>query len=108
MSANSKPLILVSADTRYFQGYTWHAAINTYIRAVVGPAKAIPLIVPAIGGDLLDDEAMRDLLARADGLVVTGSRTNVHPDHYSVMPSEQHEPYDPARTRPPYRLSATR
>lgn len=97
MPTGNKPLILVTADTRNFQGYTWHAAISTYIDAVAKVAQAMPLIVPAIGGDGLDDAAMRDLLSRADGLLVTGSRTNVHPERYSVAPSENHEPYDPAR-----------
>lgn len=97
LPAKSKPLILVSADTRDFQGYTWHAAISTYIRAVASTAQATPLIVPAIGGDMLDSAAMRDMLSHAGGLLITGSRTNVHPENYAVAPSEHHEPYDPAR-----------
>jgi putative glutamine amidotransferase len=55
------------------------------------------LIVPAIGGELLDTTAMRAMLDMADGLLITGSRTNVHPQNYAVEPSEQHEPYDPQR-----------
>lgn len=97
MPTHTNPLILVSADTRSFQGYTWHAAINTYIQAVASTAQATPLIIPAIGGDLLDAAAMRAMLSRADGLLITGSRTNVHPENYSVAPSEHHEPYDPER-----------
>lgn len=97
MPNTSPPLILVSADTRSFQGYTWHAAISTYINAVAGISRAMPLIIPAIGGDLLDQAAMKDLLSRADGLLITGSRTNVHPENYAVAPSQHHEPYDPAR-----------
>lgn len=97
MPTHTNPLILVSADTRSFQGYTWHAAINTYIQAVASTSQATPLIIPAIGGDLLDSAAMLDLLSRADGLLITGSRTNVHPENYSVAASENHEPYDPAR-----------
>lgn len=97
MPTDSKPLILVSADTRQFQGYTWHAAISTYIRAVAAITGGTPLIVPAIGGDLLDKAAMRDMLDLADGLLITGSRTNVHPHNYAAEPSEHHEPYDPQR-----------
>lgn len=97
MPNTSRPLILVSADTRSFQGYTWHAAISTYINAVTDISQAMPLIIPAIGGNQLDPTAMRDLLSRADGLLITGSRTNVHPQIYGVAPTEQHEPYDPAR-----------
>lgn len=97
MPTDSNPLILVSADTREFQGYTWHAAISTYVRAVAGITRGTPLIVPAIGGDLLDDAAMRDMLDLADGLLITGSRTNVHPEQYATTPGEHHEPFDPER-----------
>ena len=76
------PLILVSADRREFDGYVWHAAADTYLKAVAG-IGAVPLLLPSLG-DALDLEAV---LARVDGVLLTGSRSNVHPARYGVEPS---------------------
>lgn len=89
----SHPVILVSSDVRPADGYLWHAAPHTYLDALVHGVGALPLIVPGYG-DALDFDA---LLARADGVLITGSRSNVHPALYGVAPSAAHEPYDVAR-----------
>jgi putative glutamine amidotransferase len=87
------PLVAVTADVRDADGYRWHAAPETYIRAVLTGAGAIPLIVPSLG-DALDLDA---LLERVDGVLVTGSRSNVHPALYGDAADARTEPYDPAR-----------
>ncbi len=89
----SRPLVLVSSDERELHGFTWHAAIDTYLKALAGPAGVTPVIVPALGSAMINE----DLMKAASGVLVTGSRTNVHPDLYDEDPSEAHEPYDPAR-----------
>ncbi len=89
----SRPLVLVSSDERELHGFTWHAAINTYLKSLAGPAGVTPVIVPSLGDAVVNDT----LLAAASGVLVTGSRTNVHPDLYDEEPTEAHEPYDPAR-----------
>lgn len=87
------PLVAVTADVRDADGYRWHAAPETYIRAALTGAGGIPLIVPSLG-DALDIDA---LLARVDGVLVTGSRSNVHPALYGATPDARTEPYDQAR-----------
>ena len=87
------PLILVSADQRMLDGYVWHAAIDTYTRALHTVGAVTPVIVPAIGPSIVT----ADLLQAASGLLLTGSRSNVHPQLYGTEPSQRHEPYDPAR-----------
>lgn len=89
----ARPLVLVSSDERELHGFIWHAAIDTYLKALAGPAGVTPLIVPSLGEAMINDR----LLDAASGVLVTGSRTNVHPDLYDEAPSEAHEPYDPAR-----------
>lgn len=89
----SRPLVLVSSDERELHGFTWHAAINTYLKSLAGPAGVTPVIVPSLGDAVVNDT----LLNAASGVLVTGSRTNVHPDLYDEEPSEAHEPFDPAR-----------
>ena len=93
MPATARPIVLVSADERSLESYTWHAAIDTYLRAVYEAAQLTPVIVPSFGPDILSEE----LLAAAGGVLVTGSRSNVHPERYGHTPTPAHEPYDPAR-----------
>lgn len=88
-------LVAVPADVREFENYRWHAAPDTYLKALTRVAGAIPVIVPA----LADEFDVPALLARVDGLMMTGSASNVHPDRYGASPSVAHEPFDPARDR---------
>jgi putative glutamine amidotransferase len=88
-----KPLIAVAADTRFHDGYTWHGSPQTYLEAAVDVAGTTPLLVPAFGGRIDLDM----VLDAVHGVLATGSKTNVHPSHYSVAPSAAHEPYDEAR-----------
>jgi putative glutamine amidotransferase len=72
----SKPLVLVPSCHRTLGDHPFHTAGKKYIDAV-RLAGALPLIVPAATDDELDD-----LLHAADGLFLTGSRSNVHARHY--------------------------
>ena len=53
----------------------------------------MPLIVPAIGREL----QLEELLERLDGLLFTGSPSNVEPHHYRGEPSEPGTWHDPHR-----------
>ena len=69
-----------------------HAASDSYIRAVLGPVDGIPVLLPAAGEALVPG-----ILPRLDGLILTGSRSNVGPDHYSGPAHAEGTPEDPAR-----------
>jgi putative glutamine amidotransferase len=88
-----QPLVAVSTDVRQFDNYTWHATPQQYIEAAVTAAGVFPLLVPSFG-DRID---LDRLLASVDGVMVTGSKSNVHPSLYGVDASEANGPYDPAR-----------
>ena len=87
-----RPLVAVPADVRAFQGYDWHAAPEQYLRALHEVSRVTPLVVPALAG--LDAAAV---LAAVDGVLVSGSRTNVHPALYGADPAPAFEPYDERR-----------
>ena len=87
------PLVLVSSDLRSIDGMSWHMTPSTYLEAVVYGAGAIPVILPSLGGAIDLDS----VLDRVDGLLFTGSKSNVHPSLYGEDPTPDHEPYDPAR-----------
>ena len=88
-----KPLIAIAADVRFHDGYNWHGSPSTYLDAAVSVASVTPLLVPAFGQHL-DMDAILDAV---DGVLATGSKTNVHPALYGVEPTSAHEPFDEAR-----------
>ena len=71
----------------------YHAAGDQYLRAVLDGAGGLPLLIPALGGPLEAGE----LAARLDGLLITGSPSNILPDHYGGEPSEPGTLHDPDR-----------
>jgi putative glutamine amidotransferase len=89
----NQPLVAVSTDTRTFENYTWHAAPEQYLEAAVSAAGVLPVLIPSFG-ERLDLDA---LLATVDGVMVTGSKSNVHPSLYGGEAGEANGPYDPAR-----------
>jgi len=92
MATNTRnpPIVAIPADTRESEGYQWHSAAEPYLRAITGGLGGIPLIVPSFA-DAIDIDA---LLQRVDGILLTGSRTNVHPPRYGGTASPQSEPHD--------------
>lgn len=89
----SPTLVAVPADVRDFQNYRWHASPDTYLKALARVAGVVPVIVPAMTGEF-DVAAVLD---RVDGVLTTGSASNVHPERYGTEPSPSYEPFDPDR-----------
>ncbi|MEO8667478.1 MAG: gamma-glutamyl-gamma-aminobutyrate hydrolase family protein, partial [Bauldia sp.] len=87
------PIILVPADRREILSLPWHGVPEPYLKAVVVGLAGIPLVLPALDGVADFDE----LLDRVDGVLLSGSRSNVHPSSYGEAPNEKAEPYDTAR-----------
>lgn len=85
------PLIGVSACTRQIGHHGFHIAGDKYLRAAA--IAGMPVIIPALG-DLVD---RRELLQNLDGLLLTGSPSNVEPHHYQGPASEPGMPHDPSR-----------
>ncbi|HWD12165.1 gamma-glutamyl-gamma-aminobutyrate hydrolase family protein [Pseudochrobactrum sp. sp1633] len=93
MTQKSRPLIAVTSDIRDIDGNNWHATPSEYVTALVEAAGVTPVLVPNIR-EKVDFDA---LFAAVHGLLVTGSRSNVHPALYGQEASEQHGPFDPDR-----------
>lgn len=89
----SAPVVLVSCDVKELDGYAWHAAPSTYLEALVQGAGAMPLLLPSLG-PAIDLDAVLD---RVDGVLLTGSRSNVHPTLYGAEASEKDGPFDNRR-----------
>jgi putative glutamine amidotransferase len=89
----SQPLVAISTDVKEFENYTWHATPRQYLEAAIAGAGVFPVLVPSFG-DRLDIDVLLD---RVDGVMITGSKSNVHPSLYGGDASEANGPYDPAR-----------
>jgi putative glutamine amidotransferase len=76
---SKRPVIGLPADRRIIGHHPFHAVGEKYLRAVVEAANAIPLVIPA----LRDLVSIDEVLEIVDGLVFTGSPSNVEPVHYS-------------------------
>ncbi|MDQ0419136.1 putative glutamine amidotransferase [Peteryoungia aggregata LMG 23059] len=88
-----RPIVAIPADIRQFDGTTWHAVQTQYVKAAIKAAEVVPLLVPALE-DGIDPDVILD---RVDGLLVSGSATNVHPSLYGAEVRESDGPFDPAR-----------
>lgn len=88
-----KPVIAVTADIRTFDNYQWHCVPEQYVKAAMEGAKLTPLMVTNLG-EALDIDAV---LHSVNGLLVTGSKSNVHPSLYGKSAAPEYEPHDPAR-----------
>jgi putative glutamine amidotransferase len=70
-----------------------HVAGEKYIAAVTQGAQALAVVLPALGGG----QPPHDLLAHLDGLLFTGSYSNVEPHRYDGQTSTPGTLHDAAR-----------
>ena len=90
-----KPLVGISCCTKSFGAFAMpnHAASDTYIRVTDSVVRAVPVLLPANGGSC----EVQTLLSRLDGIILTGSRSNVQPSLYGGPDHAEGTPEDPAR-----------
>lgn len=93
MCQSNRPLIAVSSDYREFVDMMWHATPHQYLKAAVEVAHTSPILLPNFA-EQTDLEAVLDMV---DGVLITGSRSNVHPSLYDAEETPAHEPYDRER-----------
>jgi putative glutamine amidotransferase len=89
-----KPLIGISACVdRTDDGAGFFKVGDKYVDAIAQDADAMPVLLPALG----EEGAVDGLLARLDGLFLTGSPSNVEPHHYDGPDARAGVAKDPAR-----------
>jgi putative glutamine amidotransferase len=81
-SAAPLPLIGVSACRKVTGPATSHCVGDKYVDAVIEAAHGLPLLIPAVGS-AIDVEALLD---RLDGVLLTGSPSNLDPELYGGGP----------------------
>ena len=90
---HKRPLVGVSACRRIIDPHPFNIVGEKYINGVVDGAEAMPLMIPPLGSRL----DIEELLGRIDGLLLTGSPSNIEPHHYGS--SHSVPPHDPERDR---------
>jgi putative glutamine amidotransferase len=93
MMQNRTPVVLLPADSRQLGDHPFHVAGHKYVKAVVQAAHALPLIVPALGSE----SDIAALLEVADGILLPGAVSNVHPSYFDQAVRDPSLPLDPAR-----------
>ncbi len=87
------PLIGVSACRKSTAHATSHCVGDKYVDAVIEAAHGLPLIIPAVGS-AIDIDALLD---RLDGVLLTGSPSNLDPALYDGGQRPAGDPADPHR-----------
>lgn len=90
-----KPLIGISCCVKFFGtfGMANHAASDTYVRATDGVVGGVPVLIPA-NAEMAD---IATLVSRLDGIILTGSRSNVQPSLYDGPEHAEGTPEDSRR-----------
>jgi putative glutamine amidotransferase len=81
--SSSKPVVGVPADRRIVGIHPFHMVGEKYLRAVIDGSDALPLLVPVLADGIEIDA----LLAQVDGILFTGSPSDIEPHHYDGEPS---------------------
>ena len=92
MSAR-RPVIGIPADRRMLGLHPFHAVGEKYITPLLGISGALPLLIPSLGEEL----GLAELLGGLDGLLFTGSPSNVEPHRYGGDASRAGTLHDPER-----------
>ena len=89
----SLPLVGLPACVKDLNGVAFHAVGARYLDAVAHLVGATPLMIPALG----DAHDAPSLVLRLDGLLLTGSPSNVEPHRYGGATSVAGTLHDAAR-----------
>jgi putative glutamine amidotransferase len=95
MSLSPLPVVGIPCCMRTIGSHPFHIVGDKYVRAVSEGAGAVPFVIPALG-EWWDFD---DLLDRVDGLLITGSPSNIEPQHYGGPVLDPAPLADPARDR---------
>ncbi|KFG93971.1 glutamine amidotransferase [Burkholderia paludis] len=89
----ARPIVAVTADRILRGEHPNHTAGEKYLAALVDGAGALAFVLPALG----DRQPVDDVLDTVDGLLFTGSYSNVEPHRYGGAASGSDTLHDPAR-----------
>ena len=89
----SRPIVIIPACTKLIDNYVFDAVGRKYSTAIAEVAECQPLLAP-LGPSMADIGAVLDV---ADAILLTGSPSNVAPEHYGDEAPLKPETLDPVR-----------
>lgn len=91
----SRPVIGIPCDRQLVPPHPFHMVGEKYITAVTDAAHGLPFLIPVLD-DRLD---LEELLDGLDGVLLTGSPSDIEPHHYTDEPGHPDAKRDPHRDR---------
>jgi len=80
MSARKRPIVGIPCDLKTIGEMPFHAVGAKYVEAVHEVVGALPLLIPVTRNPV----EIEEILGLIDGLFLTGSFSNVNPEHYGA------------------------
>ena len=93
MPARPMPIVGIPACVRTIKERVFHTVTDKYPNAVIAATGCLPVLIPAVGSQV----DLRGVLDALDGLLLTGSPSNVHPSEYGGEPLDAEILHDPER-----------
>lgn len=90
---SKKPVVCIPGNIIQYSDLPVHMVRESYVRAVSDVAGCVPLIIPAIGKDF----NFSDIADKIDGILLTGSSSNVAPSCYGARQCFEDKYLDLAR-----------
>lgn len=87
------PIIGIPCDIKTVGALPFHAVGVKYVTAASEASGGTPLLIPALG----DMSRLLDVLPLLDGVLLSGSPSNIEPHHYGGAASREGTLHDPAR-----------
>jgi putative glutamine amidotransferase len=88
-----RPIIGIPACVKMIGDHPFHVVGAKYVSAVVEAANGIPFLLPALG----ENQDIATILSIVDGILLTGSASNVAPERYGKTRNFPEEYLDKAR-----------
>ncbi len=82
---HQRPVVGLVCDRRVLEEEAAHLVLQQYVSVVRDGIGALPLLIPVLDPPL----DRTDILSAMDGLLFTGSPSNVHPDLYGGPPARE-------------------
>jgi putative glutamine amidotransferase len=89
----SRPIVVIPACTKLIEGHAFDAVGRKYSAAIAEVAECQPLLVP-LGAGMADFGAVLEV---ADAILLSGSVSNVAPEHYGKEVPLKPDALDPMR-----------
>src|ERR1700749_1925550 len=87
------PIIGIPTCMRKVNERAFHGVNERYPNAIIDATGCLPLLIPAVGSKV----DLCAVLDRIEGLLLTGSPSNVHPSQYGAEPCRPDILHDPER-----------